>query len=224
MSKKKTLQKRTAVQAGIALAIAAGFGGVMLMTGTLADDAEQNRMRVESTLNQDRSQLATLRSQLERSGDAEKRFVDMQLYKTGNNYSASSDAMKEWLRVAKDRYRFGNSFKLKLSSQKPSDKQELQSFNYNVFLRDEMEITLDAISDMHVYSFIQQMDRAGPGFIRITRLDIERKSDMDNEMLRQMVSGLAPELVSATIQFVWVGLDPKETPPVDAVPPPAGGV
>lgn len=224
MNKKKLMQKRLGIQAAIMLAVAAGVGGLVALTGSMATSTEQRKMDAENGLRQDNDQLNALRAQMAQSGAAEKRFVELQLKRISTDFSANSDTLKEWLRVAKDTYRFGNSFKLKLSAEKPSEKAELKNFNgYNVTERVDMQIEMDAISDLHVYSFLDQLVKQAPGLIRVTKLEVSRKADMNGETYAQMAGGIATENATALLEFLWIGIQPKVTAAPATTPAAPGG-
>ncbi len=212
MNKLKALQKRLGIEAAIVLVALAIVGGIMSLTGGMAQSAAEKKAQAEAGLSQDTAQLNSIRSQLERSGEAEKRFVDIQLARTNSDFTNNVDALKEWMREAKNRYRFANNFKLNLPPEVPSDKSELSGMDYNITVRNDVTIELEAISDLHVFSFMRALRGGPPGFVRITQVDIERRGDMQPQVIAQMLGGVAPYLVTAKIQFEWVGINPKAKP------------
>lgn len=213
MNKLKQLRRRLVRDVGIALAIVAAFGGLLFLTGTLAGGAQQKRNAATAQLGQDQTQLANLNNQFSKSGDAEKRFIDIALAHNNKDFSAGSDAMKDLLRKAKEKYRFATNFKLTLAAEKIADKPEFSGLNYDVTVREPMRIDLEAISDLHVFSFVDYFTRNAPGFIKIIRLDVKRKGEMDAAALGKMNTGDAPALVEANIEFTWIGIVPKKAAP-----------
>lgn len=220
MTKLKQITKRLGIEAAIVLAILAGVGGIMMLTGSMATSADQKKTTAEGALAQDNSQLSSIRSQLEQSGQAEKRFVEIQLKRSNLDFSSTTEALKEWARSAKTRYRFANNFKLNLPPQKPSDKAELSGLAYDIAVREGITMELEAISDLHVYSFVNELQHGTPGLVRLQGIEVERKGDMMPQAIAQMMGGMNPNLVSAKIKFNWIGVNPKEeTPAAGAVAP-----
>lgn len=231
MNKLKQLTKRLGIEAAVVALIVASIAGIMMLTGGMATKALERKTQAETALAQDNAQLATARSQLERSGEAEKRYVEIQLGRNNLDFTSSTDALKEWARVAKARYRFANNFKLNLPPQKPTDKQELSSLDYDILVREGVTMELEAMSDLHVFSFLEELHKGTPGFIRITALEMEKRSDMTAQTIAQMIGGMAPNLMIAKIKFNWVGVNPKpvaadaSAPPTAAMPAsPANGM
>jgi hypothetical protein len=212
MNKLKQLQKKLAVEAVIVLAILAGVGGLMMLTGNMADAAATKKTTADSGLSQDNAQLASVRTQLNRSGEAEKRFVEIQLNRGNLDFTSKTEALRAWMQEATGRYRFPTStFKINLPPEVPSTKPELSGLEYAISVRENAGLTLDAISDLHVLSFIADMQRTAPGLVRLNSIDLERKDDMKPQVIGQMMTGAAPSLVSAKISFNWIGINPKET-------------
>lgn len=201
----KQVAKETAISAGlVGVAIA-----ILLGAGLFASSAEGNKQKADAALSQQRSQLATMKAQLESSGAAEKRYVQVQLNRANSDFTTSVDGLRNWIRDAKMRYRFTNSFKLNLPPLVLSTQPEFSGLNYDIALRSPVKIDLEAMSDLHVLSFIHELSRQAPGVIRLTYLEMERDSDMSNRTYNMMVSGSIPKMVTARLQFMWIGIHPK---------------
>ena|GEM_PF-2457133 len=221
MNKLKRLMKRLGVEAAVIVAILAGLGGAMMLTNSMANAGVEKLKENMALLEQDRAQLAAMRSQLDRSGEAEKRFVEIQLDRSNVDFSSSTEALKDWARDAKVRYRFANNFKLNLPPQKLSDNPVLSALDYDIVVREGVGMELETISDLHVYSFLSDLQRSAPGFVRLTAIEVERKADINSQSVAQMVGGMAPTLVAAKIKFLWVGVNEKEAAPVVSITSPA---
>lgn len=222
MNKLKRLQKKLGMTAAICIAVLVVTGGIMAVTGSLASGASERKATAESGRSQDQAQLDTMKQQLEKAGDAEKRFITIQLEHPNQDFSTNSEALKDWLRSAKDQYRFADSFKLTLALEKKSEKPEFANMGFDVIVREPMKLELDAISDMHVFSFLDQFQRDPPGFVRITKVELLRKNDMNATSYRQMLTGLNADFVSAKVEFSWIGVQPPGAIPAPGVPGPDG--
>ena len=210
MNKAKQMQKKLVKLGAIVGGAVVICIVVMVVTSSLADSAAQRKITAEGARNGDTSQIATMRNQIEQSGDAEKRFVDIALKHSSNDYSANTDTLKTWLRDMKEKYRFSDNFKLTLANEKKSDKPQFSALNYEVEVREPMRLEFSAISDTHVFSFINQLQHDMPGLVRITKLELDRKIDITTASLREFAAGSAPENVDADIEFSWIGIAPKE--------------
>ncbi len=239
MNKMKQLIRQLVTTAIITLVVVGLAAGAMVFTGGFADSAAEKKSKADSQLSADTTQLNSVRQQLDRSGEAEKRFVDIQLNRTSTDYSNNIDKLKDWMRDAKGRYRFANNFKLNLPPEKAAEKPELAGLDYSINVRNDIVIELEAISDLHVFSFIEDLQKSAPGVARITELSVERRGDLQPQTYLQMTGGMAPYLVTAKLKFNWVGVNPKEKPedataksagapasgePAHAAPAAAGGM
>lgn len=209
MNKLKFLTRGLVVNGAAVLAALLIAGGLLFVTGSFSENALQAKTQAESALSQDNAQLAMLRSQLEQSGQAEKRFVEIQLNRTNTTFTSDTEALREWARGVKSRYRFADNFRMNLPPEIPSDKPELANLDYAVGVRSGVTIELEAISDLHVYSFLDDMRKSAPGLARVSFFELERKSDMEGQTYRELLAGGAPSLVTGRVQFTWVGLNPK---------------
>lgn len=224
MNKAKYMQKRLVRLAAIVVGIVVFCAVVMFLTGSMADDAATRKTTAEGARNSDASQIATIRSQIDQSGDAEKRFIDISLKHSSSDYSANTDTLKDWLRDMKNQYRFSDNFKLSLASDKPSDKPEFSNINFDVTVRAPMKLEFGAISDMHVFSFVRQLEQDMPGMVRLTKFEVTRKTDMDASSFRAMAAGSATEYVTSVIEFTWIGIEPKKQKTDSTAPAAPGGV
>jgi hypothetical protein len=216
MLKFKFLVKRLGIETAIMAVLIAFTAGLLLLSGSLSTQATEDKTRAESAMNQDMSQLTSVRNQLEQSGEAEKRFVQIQLARNNLDFSGGTEALKQWLRQAKTQYRFANNFKLNLPPQKPTDKSELSGVEYNIGVREGVMIELEAMSDLHVFSFVDDLSRNAPGLVKVTGVEIERKEEMTQGVLAQMMGGVAPNLVAAKVKITLIGITPKDRKPETA--------
>ncbi|PZP86603.1 MAG: hypothetical protein DI582_02365 [Azospirillum brasilense] len=228
MKKIKRMQKKLVKQGAIIGVVVVVAGGALFATGSMKNAAVERKNAATSARDQDNAQIASMRGQIDQSGAAEKRFIEIELAHPSGDYATNSERMKETLRDAKDRYRFANSFKLTLPLETKSAKPEFSALNYDVIERLPVKIELGAISDAHVFSFLDELQKKTPGLLRITNLEMTRRADMDISSYTEMLGGQNPENVGASIEFTWVGIEPKPTSEQPAAaapaPSPTGGM
>ena len=225
MNKLRHMIRQLSILAVTVGAIVAGAGVAWYVTGNMADSAADKKKQADTSLSQDTSQLNTVSAQLDRSGEAEKRFIDIEASRTGTDFTDNVDTMKAWMRDAKAHYRFANNFKLSLPPEKPTDKADLQGLDYDITQRTDATIDLEAISDLHIFSFLEAMQKSAPGIVRITEFTVERRGDIQPSTYAQLTGGMTPYLATARIKFNWVGINPKDKgdKAAAAKPPAAAG-
>ena len=220
MNKRKRLVnaivKRTSICAGLIILML----GAYFFSDSLVSDAQENQSREEGSLNSDQGTISALSTQLNKAGLAEKDFMSTQSDRTIFDYSSNSDLLKTWLRRTKAQYRLSDSLKLSLVVDKPVDAKELDATDYQVVEHPNMKLEFGAISDTHVYAFLNDLTHNTPGFIRIDHLVLKRVGDIDRNTINQLRAGAAPTLVEATVEFNWISV--REKPKKDA-PSATGG-
>lgn len=73
----------------------------------------------------------------------------------------------------------------------------------------EASLEFDAMSDVHVFSFIQEATQTLPGFLRITRFKMSRQRKITPDVYVSVSKGEQPRMVSAEVSFMWLGIDEK---------------
>lgn len=214
MNKQKTLIRLLIRHASIGLGILVALTGFYFFSEYLREDARKSNIDAESAFNSDQALIANLRTQVEKSGLAEKRFLEIQEGRISTQYDTNTDVLKNWLRDAKASYRFSNTFKLNMTAGKKVENKELVGINYDIVEHPEMRLKLTAMTDVHLFDFIRNLVRKTPGFIRIETLEIKRTGDIDKTALDQFRSGATPYLVEADLGFNWIGIEEKPEKPI----------
>ncbi len=218
MTKYQRLTKKTVKAAVLAAVVLGIFGGIYGGLSYYADSVAQQKSEASSRYDQDVALLNTLHNQLEKSGEAQKRYAALQAERTSMDFAANIGAIKQYLSSAKSRYHFDH-VSLKPAKEVPTDKPELANFSYNIMLQPHMTMQFLAPSDVHVFSFIDDLRRSAPGLIRIDSVKLKRVADMTEAVFGQMSAGMAPNLVDATVEFTWIHVTPKDTKDPNATAP-----
>ena len=209
MSKQAFLQKTLIREGGISLAIVVAALAVMELVAGFEVSANNSLRQTRSQLSSVTSQLGTMRNQINASGTAQERYVSIRLQRDQEDYGADTELLRERLIKLKDKYRLTDDISLKLSPEESPNVSAFAALNHNVRIRKSMQLKFGAMSDVHVFSFLDSFQRSMPGIIRFTKLDLKRKGDIDVTVLSQMTSGQNPPLVQAEVEFLWVTLSPK---------------
>lgn len=90
----------------------------------------------------------------------------------------------------------------------------LSRFSALVFSSRDVSITFKALTDLHVYSFINALKNEFPGFTKIYEVKISRLSKVNQSVKKGIVyAGQEPELIEATVKFYWLGFKLKTSEP-----------
>lgn len=82
-------------------------------------------------------------------------------------------------------------------------------------------VTVGALSDELLFSFIDHLMRVAPGITVAESLNVERITTMDDAFYEAINSGKPVQAVKGTFAFHWIGVS-KADAPADAAAPPAG--
>ncbi len=207
----------TAVKCFAVLAIAVGAYVAVSMH---KESVLKQKTEAELKLSEAEAMRNNLRDQIDKVGAAEKRFIEFKGTREVDSFSANFEAFQAFLKASKDRYRL--SMELLPAKEIPTDKAELKNFSHDVMLRPKIELTVKAISDTHVFSFIRDMQRNSPGLVRIEKVSIKRldKSDLTDEVIGSLKTGASPLMVEAVIQLTWIRFVEKASKPASGAAAP----
>ena len=217
MNKYQQLTKQIikhAIKAGILLAIA---GSVYAAASYYEEGTIKRKAAAEAKFAQDDALLTNFRGQMDKSGEAEKNFVQLQGTRNTQDFSESFDVFQNFLIKTKDRYRI--SAEIKLAKEEPTNKAELKNFVYDVLVRQNLELTVKAISDAHLFAFIHDLETNAPGLVRINKFELKRvaaTADLTDESINKLKIGTYPLLIEGTIDLTWIRLVPKAVKPTAA--------
>lgn len=220
MNKYRQLAQKTIKLLLVAFVIVGVVGGVYGGIATYAATIEQQKKAAELKANEDKAEKTRLEDQLNKSGEAEKRYATLMQERTSQNFEGKNDPLIIWLREKLAQFRLKpNDPKSSAGAEIETDKPELKNFPYTINVRSNARISLEAVSDTHIYSLIENMPQSAPGLVRIDSVTIDRNAEMNETHLSNLRTGAStPLLVSAEVEFSLISLRAKEdktgTPPV----------
>lgn len=71
-------------------------------------------------------------------------------------------------------------------------------------------ITFRALTDGHVYKFLEEVQEKFPGYLHIKSISITSDGQINKAFLQDIASGNQKSLVSATMEFIWHDLEYKD--------------
>lgn len=223
MNKLKNLMKKL-VRAGvigamlIAVSLAAYLGATMF-----SSDSEKEKKAAQDQYQSDKSLQEDLKHQLSNSDEAGKRFMVIQQNRRTANYDGSSDSLIKYLQQAKLRYKFDQFNLSRPQKANPTDKDQLKNLsNFDIGTR-PLQFKISAVSDLHVFSFIDDLIADIPGIVRIDNINLKRTQDMNDSLVNMLSSGSKITAVEATVDLTWITVSPKESTKDSDKATPAGG-
>jgi len=84
-----------------------------------------------------------------------------------------------------------------------SDKAE------HVMLVSPVKVTIEALDDIDVFRYLYLLKQSFPGHMQLEKVNLERRGNITNPVLRSIVSGKNPELVKASIELTWWSMIPQ---------------
>lgn len=214
MNKYAVLKKQVIRHGVIMAAGLVGFAVVFFASNQYAASNAAKKATAETEFTTVQGQIAVLEKQIATSGTAEKRFVEIQKKRNNVDFEAKKEAMTAWLSEARTRYRLSSDLKVSYAQEEPTREKELLALDYTITSRPESKLSsVEAISDVHIYSFLSDLLVQNPGIIRIDRFELTRQSDLNATAMSELARGRALTLVNAEIDFNWISLVPKPAKP-----------
>ena len=69
---------------------------------------------------------------------------------------------------------------------------------------------IGAMDDPGIYRYIYMLDEALPGHLLIESISMKRNRDVNAELLKSIIAGAVPEMVSADVRLTWRTMIPKD--------------
>lgn len=94
----------------------------------------------------------------------------------------------------------------------------------HVVLKSLVEVEMESLDDVDVYSFVKFIQEKFPGSVDVLNIKLDRIELFNVAMLRQIGGGVPTPLVKAHIDFDWRTMAPKDkvAPVVSSATPPSG--
>lgn len=204
MSKPKRMKKRIGLEAVVFGGIAAALAGGMIGTGSWFKSVDTKRMSLQSEVSNSESRIADITRQIDESGTSSEVFNKIRGQKDNLEFNFERDQARDRLAVLREKFRL-SSLALVVSPEITLNLPKLQNMNTGAVYTD-IELKFGAMSDTHIFSFIEELQRSMPGFVRVDKIELEREKAMDVTIFRLMSRGAVPQMVSGTIVFKWIGL------------------
>ncbi len=89
------------------------------------------------------------------------------------------------------------------------DNEEAQKAEHKILVS-PVKIQIAAVDDVDVFRYLYLVERFFPGHVTIDKIVLERKSSINNTVLRAIATGAKPQLVTADIEARWRTMIPQK--------------
>lgn len=211
MLKYKSLRNKLMRDAGVSAALVLGLGtAAYFLSGHLVT-LEEEKLALEANIQRIASETAEMERKqgIVASSLADYQVVRKQLDE--GKLTLSREKTKDILAALRKRYRISN-LSLNVAPEKLVTSGEVQSRKTLDVQQSMLEMRFDAISDLHVYSFLQAMREQLPGYVTITDITMARQRLITDEALLQASKGEELRMVNVSARITWYGVatKPKE--------------
>jgi hypothetical protein len=209
MNQYKYLMKKVTKTAVSSIVSIAALGSICtgIYFAATAVTSESDKVQRDFSANQ--SKLAETSNQISKAGTAETRYNEVIASRESADFSMNQEVLYGWLRNSTTLFRIGG-LKFTRAAEVEVIKPELMVPNHKISMRQPIKIEFSAISDIHVFSFMEQLVRSAPGVIRMDAFQIRRRNDLSSLTLQAIAKGATPTLVDAKIEFTWIGVMPQD--------------
>lgn len=212
MNKTSILLKRLTRVGGLSLLVVCCSLVVYSVLSGLAEDEALQLQRARTQLSFKQTEVNTFTNQLENTKNAQAQFGKYLLTRSNDNFSVDVEAVKLLLNRLRDDLRLGKDLRLSLSNESTLNDSALQAVPHAVKVREATKLSLTAMTDLHMFTFIDAMLKEMPGIVQITGLKIMRKGDgLTARNLAIIGSGGRPDLAEGEVTFNWYDVQPKPT-------------
>lgn len=194
-----------AVKMAVVIGIA---GGIYFATSMWAGSVDKEKQTISGQASQQQSEIGAMHSKIDNSGTSKKLYTSVVEERGNEDFEIDTDKVRDVLQELVKQHRISLSDKLEYSAEHELKHPELTALTTPVFVRQDAKLRFSAISDLHVYAFIDGLARKLPGVIRITQFKLTRKAPLDTDTIAQLAEGKQVNTVDAELTFDWFGFKP----------------
>ena len=208
MRKYQVLAKKTGIEAAIAVGVMAASVTLMIVVSGVLESATQKQATLQGEVAGIQSEIAQTRERIQSTGASTKIYDELKSARHTMALEVNRKAATETLGRLKDQFRL-SSLNLQLSPDQPLESDRLKTAGITA-VKSNVDITLGAMSDQHLFSFIQELSRSFSGFVKLREITITRSKAFDIDSMREISRGSKPEMVTGKLAFEWYGIPHQE--------------
>jgi hypothetical protein len=212
MSKIERLKKKVIVETIVVVVVMIICGVGTYILSDMSDEAKIDEAKLQGSINavsgqinEEEKKIGVVRSSLE-----EFNFLKGRL--DGELLSINRAKAEEILNNLRTKYRL-TTFQATVAAEQPFVGEGYDNRTVDL-TQSDIKIDFNAMSDLHVFSFVKELKEQLPGYVRIYDFSIRRAEQLKPEHFAAMSKGETPALVNAKISMMWMGIrlhpKPKE--------------
>ena len=199
-----TLRKQLIVEGAILGGVAVAFTAVMLVISGVESSKLETKSQVSNEIRSIESNTLDLESRMGKAQSSLLLYQALKENRENETFDIDRDKIAELMQVMRKRFRL-SSLQMTVAPEREIENEKLQKKTMRVISSD-VQLQFGGMSDTHLYSFIDAMNQELSGFVKTKKLNMQRIKAIDESVLLQMRNGANPEMVSAVMDFTWVGL------------------
>ena len=197
--------RRVTVIAGLALVNALLGAATYLYVLPQKDKTDQELRTVRAEISQRRDETEKMHTQLQQIEEQKELFAVLQksdFFGEQDRYNArrTIEAIQTQSSVLSARYTIGAAQQEDTEKATEAGQQLMVS---------PIEIAIEAMDDIDVYNFVYWIENAFPGHVGVDMIELTRKGDLSEAVLRQIGSGSPVTLIDSKVGFTWRTMVPK---------------
>ena len=223
MIKEKTLKKKILIEAGALTAFLVFLGVVSYIGSSISasmSDDKTNLMGANSALISENDKI---QKHIEKASSSIKLYQVLVENNRNRNFNIDREVGSGVFSALKEKYHLNlqgnNSFAqiIELTD------EQFKKKTAKIVLSDA-DMNFQATTDELALQFIKELYKKLSGFMVITSFQMNKQSNITNQILLDIGAGKFPSTVSAGIKFKWIGLKPNpKAPQSDNAGAPATG-
>ena len=211
MIKYNKLKQGLVKEAAIAAAAIFVLGGVAIGLSSFSTSSEEELQAATSNLQSTSAQIADLETKKSIVSKSGKKFKELKERIDNEEFTLDPLNAQERLNALRKDFRLGEP-KVQFTQEADLVTPAFQKHPSVIVSKRDVTFEFKAMTDMHVYSFLNAIETSFPGMVKIKKVQLARLSEVNDQIIKQIQLGDEPELISATIEFVWIGLRFKDDP------------
>lgn len=217
MQKIALLRKKLIKEGGIALGVVVALIVGMVFLGGEITKEEQEQIMLRGNIGSLGQQIADLEAKHGVVTSSITQFRRLKDRQKRGDFNINREQATDIFDTLRQKYRISNLSMTVTPKAEMSTPELMRPTAQMAF--SEAVLEFDAMSDIHVFSFVQDAAAALPGFLRISNFRIDRQRKITNEVYVSVSKGELPRMVSAKVTFMWFGIDEKQKVSNEAPPP-----
>lgn len=202
---KQMLIKEAAIAAGAIFVL----GGAAIAVSSFATASDEDLQAANSSLLSLSSQIQDMERKKDIISSSGKKFEELQKRIQSDEFTLDPLNAQEKLNALRKEFRLGEP-KVEFFPEADLSGPAYDQYPAVSLSSRNVKFMCKAMTDMHIYSFMEALKTRFPGIIKIKKVVITRSSEAGQEILEQIMLGQEPELVTAEIEFLWLGIRFKD--------------